>query len=252
MTYCPHARRTFGIGFGFIVAFGLFGPALRSQDPPDNLVRLVAAKETEEELARNNYTWRQTAEVLELDTKGAATGRYREVRDILFSPEGKRFEQLADKPSNTLTHLIMTEEDFQDLREIQPLLLTRDRLFMYESQFKGDEMVDGVDCWVLQIRPRQILAGQRLFDGMIWVDKRDNAIVKNEGQAVPQERGGKHENLFPHFRTTRVKVDAYWFPASTVGDDTLYFRGGPQRERLTVRYDNYKRFSADTTIHFDR
>ena len=212
----------------------------------------MAAKETAEEAARNSYTWRQTAEVLELDAKGHATGSYREIRDVLFSAEGKRVEQLATRPANSLTHLILTEEDFRDLREIQPLLLTTERLFMYESQFKGDEMVDGVDCWVLQIRPRQILAGQRLFDGLIWVDKRDNAIVKNQGQAVPQERGGKHENLFPHFTTTRLKVDGFWFPARTVGDDTLYFSGGPQRERITVRYENYKRFSAETTIHFEQ
>jgi hypothetical protein len=252
MEYWLQAPRTVGIGFGFIVAFGFFVPVLRGEDPPTDLVRRVAAKETEEEQARNNYTWRQTAEVQELDARGHETGRYVEVRDVLFSLDGKRMEQLAGKPSNTLTHLVLTDEDFQDLREIQPLLLTRDRLFLYESQFKGEETVDGMDCWVLQIRPRQILAGQRLFDGLIWVDKRDNAIVKNEGRAVPQERGGKQENLFPHFTTTRVRVDGYWFPASTVGDDTLYFRSGPQRERISVRYESYKRFSAESTIHFEQ
>jgi hypothetical protein len=251
MKYWPQTRRTFGIGFGFIVAFGLFGPALRSEEPPAGLARRVAARETEDEKARNNYTWRQTVVVEELDAKGSETGHYREVRDILFSPDGKRIEQLAGKPSNELTRLILTEEDFRDLREIQPLLLTTERLFMYESRFKGDEMVDGVDCWVLEIRPRQILAGQRLFDGLIWVDKTENAIVKSQGQAVPQERGGKHENLFPHFTTTRRKVDGHWFPASTLGDDTLWFRGGPQRERLSVRYENYKRFSSESTIHFE-
>ena len=252
MKYWTQTRLTLGIGFGFIVAFGVSGFVLRSEAPPADLTRRVAARETQDEKARNNYTWRQTVVVAELDAKGHETGRYREVRDILFSPEGKRMEQFAEKSSNTLTHLVLTEEDFADLRDIQPLLLTTDRLFMYESQFKGDEMVDGADCWVLSVRPRQILAGQRLFDGMIWVDKRENAIVKSQGQAVPQERGGKHENLFPHFTTTRRKVDGHWFPASTLGDDTLGFRGGPQRERLSVRYENYQRFSAESTIHFEQ
>jgi hypothetical protein len=224
---------------------------LRSEDPPANLARLVAAKETEEEKVRNNYTWRQTVEMDELNSKGFETGKYREIRDILFSPDGKRTEQFVGKPLNTLTHIILTDEDFQDLREIQPLLLTTERLFMYESTFKGEETVDGVDCWVLAISPRQILAGQRLFDGLIWVDKKENAIVRSQGQAVPQERGGKHENLFLRFTTTRQKVDGHWFPASTLGDDTLYFRSGPQRERLSVRYENYKRFTADSTIHFE-
>ncbi|MGA3028715.1 MAG: hypothetical protein ABSF98_28575 [Bryobacteraceae bacterium] len=252
MKYSPQTRQTLGIGFGFIVAFGVFGAVSRSEEPPADLARRVAARETEDEKARNNYTWRQTVVVEELDAKGFETGRYREVRDILFSPDGKRVEQWAGKPSNTLTHLGLTDEDFRDLRDIQPLLLTTERLFMYESRFKGEEMADGVDCWVLSVRPRQILAGQRLFDGLIWVDKTDNAIVKSQGQAVPQERGGKQENLFPHFTTTRRKVDGHWFPASTLGDDTLWFRGGPQRERLSVRYENYKRFSAESTIHFEQ
>ncbi|MGA2183658.1 MAG: hypothetical protein ABSH47_11565 [Bryobacteraceae bacterium] len=252
MKYWPQTRRTLGIGFGFIVAFGLFAPALQSEEPPADLTRRVAAKETEDEKARNHYTWRQTVVVQELDARGLETGRYREVRDIFFSLDGKRTEQLAGKRSSTLTRLALTEEDFRDLRDIQPLLLTTDRLFLYESRFKGEETVDGVDCWVLAVRPRQILAGQRLFDGMIWVDKTDNAIVKSQGQAVPQERGGKHENLFPHFTTTRRKVDGHGFPASTLGDDTLWFRGGPQRERLSVRYEDYKRFSAASTIHFEQ
>jgi hypothetical protein len=252
MKYRLQAFRNLGIGFGFIVASGLFEPVLRSEEPPANLARRVAARETTEEEARNHYTWRQTMVMAELDGRGVETGRYREIRDVLFSAEGKRVEQLVGKPSSTLTHIILTDEDFADLREIQPLLLTTERLFMYESQFKGEETVEGVDCWVLQIRPRQILAGQRLFDGLIWVDKTENAIVKAQGQAVPQERGGKHENLFPQFTTTRQKVDGHWFPASTLGDDTLWFQGGPQRERLSVRYENYKRFSAESTIHFEQ
>ncbi len=252
MKYRLQARRTLGIGFGFIVASGFFWPLVRAEDPPANLLRRIAARETEEEKARNDYTWRQTVVVEELSDKGFETGRYREVRDILFSADGKRSEQFTGSPSNTLTRLHLTDEDFADLRDIQPLLLTTERIFMYEGKFRGDEVVDGVDCWVLDVKPRQILDGQRLFDGTIWVDKTDNAIVKSQGQAVPQERGGKHENLFPHFTTTRRKVDGHWFPASTLGDDVLYFRDGPLHEKLSVRYENYKRFSTDTTIHYSQ
>jgi hypothetical protein len=252
MRYCFHAPRDFGIGFGFIVAFAFFGSVLRADGPPADLIRRVAAREASDEEARNSYTWRQTFVVEEFDSRGLATGRYRETRDILFSPEGKRTEQLTAKPSNTLRHISLTDEDFADLRDVQPLLLTTERLFMYESRFKGDEAVDGVDCWVIEVRPRQILAGQRLFDGLIWVDQKDYAIVRSQGVAVPQERGGKRENLFPRFTTTRQKIDGHWFPVSTLGDDTLYYRSGPQRERLSVRYENYKRFSAESTIHFEQ
>ena len=72
------------------------------------------------------------------------------------------------------------------MREIQPLVLTEDRLWNYETRFRGEETMDGVDCWVLQVRPRQILEGQRFFDGMIWVDKKEYNIVR--WKAMPCRR----------------------------------------------------------------
>lgn len=53
----------------------------------------------------------------------------------------------------------MTDEDFHDIREIQSMALTADRLWNYETKFRGEETMDGVDCWVLQVKPRQILRG---------------------------------------------------------------------------------------------
>jgi hypothetical protein len=214
-------------------------------------MKRVAERETEDETVRSHYMYRQTVTVEDLDDHGARLGQYREVRDIIFSPTGTRTEQEVEHPSNTLKRLKLTEEDLRDIREVQPILVTRENLFMYESKFRGEEEMDGKSCWLVQIRPRQILSGQRLFDGVIWVDQTDYSIIRLEGQAVPQIRTTKYENLFPHFTTIREKIDGkYWFPVTTSGDDTLYFRTGPQRIRLTIRYVNYKRFGADTKIEY--
>ncbi len=222
---------------------------LRAGDPPANLAKLVAHRETETEAERNQYTYRQTVTIEELNENGAARGQYREVRDIIFSPQHERTEQLIGKPQNSLKHLIMTEEDFRDIREIQPLVLTDSQLWNYETKLRGEENVDGVDCWVLQVRPRQILEGQRFFDGMLWVDQKEYNIVRMQGQAVPQIRTMKSENLFPRFTTIRKPIDGkHWFPIYTYADDTLQFRTGPQRERLRIAYTDYKRFGAESTF----
>jgi len=218
---------------------------------PADLLRRVAERESENEAARNDYTYRQTVTVADLDHNGAQLGEYREVRDIVFSATMVRSEQVVEKARNSLKRLKLTEEDFRDMREIQPLLITRDNRFMYESKPKGEEIIDGIDCWLLQVRPRQILAGQRLFDGIIWVSKEDSSIIRLEGQAVPQVRSTRDENLFPHFTTIRQKVEGkYWFPVTTFADDTLDFRTGPQRIRMIIRYVNYKKFGADTKIEY--
>ena len=110
--------------------------------------------------------------------------------------------------------------------------------------------MDGVDCWVLQVRPRQVFYGQRLFEGLFWVDKRDYSIVRSEGHPVPQIRSkvsGK-ENLFPSFTTIREKIGDYWFPVYTHADDTLDFSTGPIHVKMAIRYRDYKRFRAESKI----
>jgi hypothetical protein len=109
--------------------------------------------------------------------------------------------------------------------------------------------MDGVDCWVLQVKPRQILSGQRFFDGLIWAEKKEYNIVRLEGRAVPEIRDLKSENLFPRFTTIRKAVDGqHWFAVYTFAEDTLEFRTGPQRERLRIEYSNYRRFGAESTF----
>jgi len=238
----------------FILASALcFAALAAAEDPPANLTRLIAARETETAAVQSHYTYRQTVTLDELNPSGFTEGTYREVRDIIFSPTQERTEQMVGKPFLTLTHLQLTDEDFRDMREVQPFLLTTDQAFLYETQFRGEEAMDGVDCFVVQIRPRQILDGQRLFDGMLWVSKKDYSVIRSEGEAVPQIHTLKTENLFPHFTTVRRKVEGdYWFPVLTYGDDTLYFRGGAQRVRLSIRYTEYHRFGADSKIIYDK
>jgi hypothetical protein len=238
----------------FILASALSLPCLApAEDPPPNLTRLIAARETETELAQSNFTYRQTVTLDELNAHGLAEGTYREIRDIIFSPSRERTEEMVGQPYLSLTHLKLTGEDFRDMRDIQPFLLTKDQAFLYETKFRGEENMDGVDCFVVQIEPRQILDGQRLFDGMLWVSKKDYSVVRSEGQAVPEIHTLKTENLFPHFTTLRQKVDGdFWFPVTTYGDDTLYFRGGAQRVRLQIRYTEYHRFGVDSKITYGK
>ncbi|MBI3665748.1 MAG: hypothetical protein HY236_05890 [Acidobacteria bacterium] len=113
--------------------------------------------------------------------------------------------------------------------------------------------MDEADCFLFRLAPKQVLDGQRLFEGHIWVSEKDRQIVRAEGRPVPQILRSKGENLFPHFTTIYRPIDGkYWFPVRTLADDTLYFRTGPQRVRLIIRYDDYKRFSAESTVQFQK
>lgn len=231
-----------------ILAF--VAPVALAVEPPADLVKKVAAREALSQEARSHYTYKQTVVVEDFNDRGARVGDYREVREVIFSPSGERSERFVGKPSNNLKRIVLTEEDFRDIRDVQPFLFTPDVAWIYETKFRGEETIDGIECWVLQVRPRQILQGQRLFDGILWIDQSDFSIIRSEGKAVPQHfssRPGK-ENLFPNFTTVRQKVGDHWFPVQTYADDTLHFASGPQRVKLIIRYAGYQRFIADSKI----
>lgn len=236
-----------------IVASGLFFPVVRvhAADPPAGLLKKVADRESANALARANYTYRQSVTVQELNTQGEITGEYHEVRDITFSPSRGRYEQVVQTPRNTLTRIKLTAEDFADIRNVDPYLLTSDQVRLYEAQYKGEETIDTVRCFVEYVRPKQILAGQRFFEGLLWVRESDLAVIRSEGQAVPQIDTLRVQNLFPHFTTIRELVDGQWeFPKETYADDTLFFREWPQRIRVVIQYQDYKKFGAESTVTF--
>jgi hypothetical protein len=226
--------------------------SLRAAEPPANLAKRVAQRETETAEERSHYAYTQLVRLQELDARGSQSGEYRETREVIFSPSGERTEQMVGQPVARLKNLVLTPEDFADIRTVQPFVLTSDQLWNYDADYKGEEPVEGVNCWVLRIRPKHILSGQRLFDGMLWVRQDDSSVVKSEGQAVPQIITAKQENLFPRFTTVRKQVNGFWFPAVTSADDTLYFRNGSVREKLTIRFNEYKRFGSETTVTFEK
>jgi hypothetical protein len=220
---------------------------------PLDLAKRVATRETAAMEARQQYMYRQTVVIEEMSAKGGGkAGEYREIREVIFSPSGERTERMVGKPTNNLARLRLTEEDFRDLRDVQPFLFTADQLWLYETKPRGEEVADGVDCWLLQVRPRQVHPGQRLFDGMFWVDKRDYSVVKSEGVAVPQILNRKEENLFPRFTTFREKVGEHWFPIQTYSNDELAFSSGPIRQKMIIRYEKYQRFGAESNVTFEK
>ncbi len=88
---------------------------------------------------------------------------------------------------------------------------------------------------------------------MLWVRQDNFSVVKSEGQAVPQIISAKQENLFPRFVTVRKLVNGFWFPRRRPlrRMHTLHFRNGPIREKLIIRYNDYKRFGSQVSVTFE-
>ena len=211
----------------------------------EDIIKEIVDKETEFSEARKNYTYRQTVKIYEYDEVGGVRGKYHVVQDIIFSANGKRTERVVYAPVSTLKNILMTPEDLEDIRSVQPFVMTNDEL-----RYLGPQRVDELETYVFSVKPKQMIKGERYFVGQIWVDQRDLQIVKTDGKAEGVLRK-KQDQQFPRFETYRDQVDGkFWFPIYTRADDTLRFKSGDQKIRIIIKYEDYNRFVSDVDITF--
>jgi hypothetical protein len=218
----------------------------------DEIIKHFAAKEKEFKEARDQYTFRQDVKVMTLDGD-TPDGSYQQVFDVTFDDKGHKIKNVVFAPQSTLQRIGMTQEDFDDIENRLPFVLTSDEIAEYDILYVGQQKQDELSTYVFDIAPKQIVGKKRYFQGRIWVDDHDFQIVKTFGKTVPDIRKKKDsENLFPKFTTWREQIDGkYWFPTYTRAEDTLRFSIGDVKIREIVKYTNYRRFGSKVKITYE-
>ena len=142
-------------------------PGLKDPDAQgiQHIIQEFAAKEKIFREARNNYTYHQINKVEELGAGNEIVGTYEQEWDILYDDSGKRIEKVTYAPLNTLKGLIVTKEDIEGFRNIQPFVLTTDELPEYDIKYLGHVKVDEITAYVFSIRPKEIEKNRQYFQG---------------------------------------------------------------------------------------
>ena len=219
----------------------------------EEIIKRFAAKEKAFKEARDQYTYRQAhAKVMTLDGD-TPDGSYQQVFDVTFDDKGRKTKNVVFAPQPTLQRLMMTEEDFDDIENRLPFVLTSDEIGEYDILYIGQQKQDELSTYVFDVAPKQIVGKKRYFQGRIWVDDHDFQIVETYGKTVPDIKKKKNqENLFPKFTTWREQIDGeYWFPTYTRAEDTLKFSMGDIKIREIIKYTNYRRFGSKSKIIYD-
>lgn len=226
-------------------------PISQPKIPVEQIIDQFVAKETEFARAREAYTYRQSVKLTEYSAANRPAGRWELVQDIIFGPNRERTERVVYAPVANLQRIQLSPQDMQDLRDVQPFVMTKENRHEYDVDYLGPQQVDEIETYVFSVKPKKMEKGERYFQGQVWVDQRDLQIVKTFGKGVGVLKKNE-DQAFPAFETYRDQIDGkYWFPIYTIAEDTLEFKSGMRVPiKLIIKYEDYKRYGAESDITF--
>ena len=106
----------------------------------------------------------------------------------------------------------------------------------YSFTLVGEERIDGSHCYLLQVEPKRV--DKYLFQGKIWIDSKDYAVVRIAGQLAKS----------PSFWISRVdfvrsyrRVGTHWLPSRNESITRVRISG---RNVLTIDYGAYQFLSS--------
>jgi hypothetical protein len=208
------------------------------------IIQKFSTNEARFQQALVNYTFTQDVTLQTLNGKHI-DGEYRMVTEVSYDSRGRRLERVNFAPRSTLTRLTFTTRDLEDIRSLPNFFFTADNLSKYEVHYVGQQHVDELDTYAFDIKPLQLHGKDRYFQGRLWVDTRDEVIVKTCGKRVPDLPDGREENKSPKFVTYRELIDGqYWFTTYARADDLLPFVRGAVRMHEVIKFTNYHAANA--------
>jgi hypothetical protein len=206
--------------------------------PEQEIIRKVAAAEDTAQKVYSSYDFMQTIRIEELSTPG---GKFTVTGEEYTRPDGQRMWRVVKPSESTLK---LTHYSFEDVRTITTLpnfFLTSDQIANYDFLYAGQQKLDELNTYVFQVKPKQLSRSQRLFQGVVFVDDHDLAIVETYGKFVTEliDEGTKLPfNLFETYRENFQ--DKYWLPTYTTSDDYLGSGDDQFQLRLVIRSTEFK------------
>jgi hypothetical protein len=218
--------------------------------PPEEIIKRFSQKEDQYIVARAGYSYKKTVRLEEFGPDGKPSGQLSLVIEAKPGSDGKIYEKTVERPQSSLHYLEMGPEDFQSLARMPAYPLTTGQLAKYNLKYLGKELVDEIDCYIFQVKPKAVERTKAYFDGIVWVDAAYLEVVKTYGKWVT-DLGDMRSATMPFniFETYRENVDGkYWLPNYMRSDDTLNLKDMNVQVRLVIKWTDYKPVPAATVV----
>lgn len=198
--------------------------------PQEVIIQKFAANEDIMKQKYDTFDFTQTIHIDELADPG---GKFSVTGEVYTRPDGQRYMRVDKKPESNLKVEMYNLEDVRTIASLPLFSLTSQEIPNYNFKYAGQEKLDQLNTYIFQVKPKLLSRKRRFFEGVIWVDDQDFAIVKTYGKFVSEISGNGTVLPFTLFETYRENFqEKYWLPTYTRSDD---FIKGPNDEEIPVR-----------------
>jgi len=207
--------------------------------PTDEIIRRFTANEDKMKAAYDHSTFTQSLRVQELSTPG---GEYNVKAEFFTKADGLRYQLFPAPAESTLKTTSFTLQDMKILSSVPNFVLTTNELANYTLQYLGKEKLDELNTYIFRVKPKRVERMRRFFDGVVWVDDRDFAVVKSSGRFVSEIADDGSGLPFRMFDMYRENVDGkHWLPTYLGSDDYVKIKDHPDvHVRLVIRTSDFK------------
>jgi hypothetical protein len=211
--------------------------------PVEVIIQKFSANENVMKKAYDEYDFTQSIRIEEMSDPG---GKFSVTGEVYTRPDGQRYMRVTTPAESTLKLQKFSLEDVRAIASMPLFSLTGEQINNYNFLYAGQEKLDQLNTYIFQVKPKLLSRTRRYFEGVIWVDDQDFAIVKSYGKFVSEIAGNGSSLPFTMFETYRENFQGkYWLPTYTRSDD--YIKGAEDEDvplRLVIRSTEFKLHSA--------
>jgi hypothetical protein len=207
--------------------------------PVEEIIQKFAVNEDVMKKAYDTYDFTQSIRLDELSDPG---GKFSVTGEVYTKADGLRYMRVTKPAESSLKLLHFSLEDVRVIASMPEFPLTAEEIENYSFKYAGQEKLDQLNTYIFQVKPKTLSRKKRYFEGVIWIDDHDFAIVKSYGKFVSELEGNGTALPFTMFETYRENFQSkYWLPTYTRSDDYFKSEGNEDMPlRLVVHSTDFK------------
>jgi hypothetical protein len=144
--------------------------------PVEEIIRKCAANEDVMKKAYDSYDFTQSIRLDELTDPG---GKFSVTGEVYTKPDGLRYMRVTKPAESSLKLMHFSLEDVRVIAAMPEFPLTAEEIENYNFKYAGQEKLDQLNTYIFQVKPKLLSRKKRYFEGVIWIDDHDFAIVKS-------------------------------------------------------------------------